>query len=163
MPKKKKGTVRDRYYPVDQPKNNYDFVEILVGDMDSLERYIYESPQVQQVMGSSYQGDVTPLSKELIQKKQKRLLKKVMQAASQVLTDRQMQVFLLRFVFGLTQEEIADRLTREHVGRPRLDKKMKSSMLPKKISQPYIVQTLTVVVAKIRKALRLEVHSKATI
>lgn len=152
----KKKTVRDRYFSEDQPSNNFDFVEVLVGDIGALDQYIYNSPQVQQILGSSFQINLPTGSKLTAQKKQKRLLKKIMQAATKTLTDRQFQIFILRFVFNLTQEEVASRLTREHLGRPKLRGKHKKIVGSKPLSQEYVVQCLQTIIKKIQKELRLK-------
>lgn len=154
---KNKKKERDRYFDEQLPSNNFDFVEVLVGDLEALDQYVYNSPQIQQAIGASFQNNLPSNDKELLHKKQKRLLKKIMQAASKVLTDRQFQIFMLRFIFNLNQEEIASRLTREHVGRPHLQGKGKSKkpMILKPVSQEYVAQTLPVCIKKIQKALRL--------
>lgn len=156
-----KKTIRDRYFSEEQPSNNYDFVEVLVGDTAALEQYIYNSPQIQQVLGSSFQVGLPNDSHELTQKKQKRLLKKIMQAASSCLTDRQFQIFVLRFIFNLTQEEVASRLTREHLGRPKLHGASKQPESSKPISQEYVVQVLRTIIKKIQAELRLKKDNKA--
>lgn len=158
---KNKKIVRDKYFSEDQPSNDFNFVEVLVGDMGALDQYIYNSPQVQQVLGSSFQINLPTGSKALIQKKQKKLLKKVMQAAAKTLTDRQFQIFVLRFVFNLTQEEVASRLTREHLGRPKLNGKSKKPDNNKPLSQEYVVQCLQTIIKKIQKELRLKPNHKA--
>lgn len=152
----KKKIVRDKYFEEDQPRNDYNFVEVLVGDIGALDQYIYNSPQVQQVLGSSFQSNLPTGAKALTQKKQKRLLKKIMQAATTTLTDRQFQIFVLRFVFNLTQEEVASRLTREHLGRPKLKGKSKQVVGSKTLSQEYVVQCLQTIIKKIQKELRLK-------
>lgn len=162
MPKRKK-TVRDRYIDPNLPSNNLDYVETPILSPEALDSYIYNSPQVQQVLGSSFQLGPIPVDPEKAQLRQKRLLKKVLAAASQVLTDRQFQVFLLRFVFGLTEEEIATRLVREYVGRPRLDKKKpKKAIVEKPVSQVYVHMTIERVVEKIQKALRLKLSHQGS-
>lgn len=158
---KHKKIVRDKYFDEDQPRNDYNFVEVLVGDMGALDQYIYNSPQVQQVLGSSFQINLPTGSKEWTHKKQKKLLKKVMQAASRTLTDRQFQIFVLRFVFNLTQEEVASRLTRQHLGRPNLKGNSKKPASNKPLSQEYVVQCLQTIVKKIQKELRLKPTHRA--
>lgn len=157
----KKNTIRDRYFSEDQPSNNFDFVEVLVGDTAALEQYIYNSPQVQQILGGSFQLDLLEDKTETVQKRQKRLLRKIMKAATTSLTDRQFQVFVLRFVFNLTQEEVASRLTRAHLGRPRLDGSSTQPENTKPVSQEYVVQVLRTIVKKIQAELRLKKDNRA--
>lgn len=153
---KHKKRVKDKYFSEELPSDDYSFKEVSVDDFESLDKYILDSPQVQQALGNTFQGGIETGDKEKLQKKQKRLLRKVLQAASQVLTDRQFQIFVLRFIFNLTEEEVAERLTREFIGRPRLDKRTKQAGEVKKISQPYVSQTTHVCIKKIQKALRLK-------
>lgn len=159
---RKKHRQRDRYFSEDLPSNNYDFVEVSIGDLDSLDRYINASPIVQRTLGNYFVTDKAVEDREKYQKRSKRLLRKVLQAASQILTDRQFQIFILRFVFNLTEEQVAERLTRQYVGRPRLDKKTKRTAVVKKLSQPYVSQVVEKSILKIQKHLRLkDKHSSA--
>lgn len=158
MTKKKK--VRDRYFSEDQPSNNLDFVEVSIHNMDALDAYINQSPLVQQALGKRFFGEIKlegEKDKDKGQIRTKRLLQKVLKAAATCLTDRQFQVFILRFLFNLTEEEIAERLVREYVGRPRLDnKRIKMKTVPKKVSQPYCSEVIERCVVKIKKELRLK-------
>jgi hypothetical protein len=163
--KKKRKGIRDRYYPEDQPSNNFDYIEVLVDNDEALDAYINNSPLVQQALGGAFNSDPLNDDKERTLKKNQRLMTKVMKAATEVLTDRQLEIFYYRFVFGLTQEEIAQRLNRKHVGRPRIDGLKKKDVTPTKsgrsvISQPYIVQCLQTSIQKIQKKLRLKEANK---
>lgn len=159
---KPKKRIKDKYFDEAQPKNDYNFVEVLVGDLDALDQYINNSPQVQQVLGSTFQSNLSTSDKILDQarnqKRQARLLRKVLQAASKTLTDRQFEIFTLRFIMGLTEEEIASRVTRQFVGRPRLtgvtQKAPKTAR--QHVSQPYVTGVLERSIVKIKKVLRLK-------
>lgn len=152
---KKEVKIRDRYWDENLPSDNYDFKEVSVDNFEFLDKYILESAQVQQVLGSSFQGNLVTNNKERSQKRQRRLLRKILQAASQTLTDRQFQIFVLRFVFNLTQEEVAERVGHDFVGRPRKDKQTKKPQSSKPISQEYVCEVIKVCIKKIRKELRL--------
>lgn len=172
---KKKKKERDRYFDENLPSNNFDFVEVLTGDFNSLDNYILNSPQVQQALGGTFQLDIGDIDKKKVQKRQKRLLRKILQAASKILTDRQFQVFILRFIFNLTEEEIAKRLDRKFIGRPKLEnsesKKIENTNKSNKkkaninmlVSQPYINLVLKIAIKKIKKELRLKEEITSTI
>jgi DNA-directed RNA polymerase specialized sigma subunit len=150
---KRPSKVRDRYWSEDLPSNNLDFIEVSVGDLETLDKYVNNSAAARQLLGVMTEDGAE--QRERTKKKQKRLLRKVFQAASEVLTERQFQIFILRYLFNLTEAEIADRLTRQYVGRPRLDKKTKRAPNVKRISQPYCSQVLARSVQKIQEALRV--------
>lgn len=151
----KKKRVKDRFFSEECPSNNLDFVEVQIGDIEGLDRYLNKSPSTQRALGEYFVTEESIATRDRQQKRQKRLLRKVLQAASSVLTERQFQIFILRFMFNLTEEEVADRLTRQHIGRPRLDKTTKRQVTVKKLSQPYVTQVLQRSIEKIQKELRL--------
>ena len=72
-------------------------------------------------------------------KRRERLMNKIYKAAAKCLTDRQFQIFILRYKFGFLETEIARQV---------------------QVIQPYVSNTLKVCNTKIRRILRLEKKPK---
>ena len=80
-----------------------------------------------------------PVLRRKFVRRQEKLLRKVFKAASQVLTTQQFQIFTMRFVYLLPEEEIA-----KQVG----------------CIQNYVARVLKACVKKIQKRLRVEINLK---
>jgi RNA polymerase sigma factor (sigma-70 family) len=96
---------------IETPKN-IDFVEISMTH-EGLEKIAQKNAQL-----LSQRND--PVLRKKTVRRQEKLLRKVLKAASQVLTDDQHQVFVMRFIYGLGNQEIADQLGKNVSYPPRL-------------------------------------------
>ena len=130
MPKER---VRDKFWDINDPKNDIDCIEVTVPieDFDKLIRK-YAPSYIANL-------DVTTDDRIKIEKKKKRLIKKVFKGAAKTLTNRQFQIFVLRIVFGMKEVDIASQLG---------------------VNQSYIAQVLKVSFEKIRVVLRLTPKKK---
>lgn len=130
--KKKKPQIekiRDKYWEEDRPGANYDFFELLTAPED-LEEVINAHSErfglIQELDPSDYLPD---------RKRQEEMLQQICEAAAKVLTPSQYKVFIMRYKFGLKEEDIAKQMG---------------------TSQPYVSRTIPVLHYKIRKALQIE-------
>jgi DNA-directed RNA polymerase specialized sigma24 family protein len=96
---------------IETPKNT-DFIEI---SMPNEELDIVAQKQYQLL---SQRND--PVLRKHWVRRQEKLLRKVFKAASQVLTESQFQVFVMKFVYGLINREIADQLGKDISYPPRV-------------------------------------------
>jgi hypothetical protein len=130
---KKIEKVRDKYWEENRPGVDYDFIEWLCppNELDAIVR-----------ANSAKFGFIEELDPADFlpdRKKQEELLQQIYAAAAKVLTPQQYKIFLMRYLFGLKEVDIAKQMG---------------------VSQPYIAANIPVVHSKIRKALLLEPTSK---
>ena len=131
----RKEKIREKFWDERRPRYDLDFVEVHVSpeELDAFlrehaERFIRNN----EIEGSNFLVD---------RKRREEMTDEVYQTAKNVLTDKQFQIFLLRYKFGLKEIQIASRIG---------------------VIQPYVSNTLKVCHAKIRVALKLEAKSKRT-
>lgn len=123
MPKKIK--IRDKYWDENQPNRDFDFIEAFLSQEQS-DNYI--------------NSHAARVANNLVDhKKLDQMRDQIYQAAAACLTDRQFQIFILRYKFGFLEVEIARQI---------------------EVIQPYVSNTLKVCHKKIRRYLNLEVKAK---
>lgn len=127
--KKHKEKVRDKYWEEDRPGVNYDFFEQLVAPEDLDEVIRANSGRY------SYIEELDPTDFLPDRKKQEELLKTVYETAAKILTKPQYRVFIMRYIFGLKETDIAKQMG---------------------VSQAYVAAIIPRVHYKIRKSLQLE-------
>lgn len=110
------------------PKN-VDFVEISMTHED------LEKIAQQNAMLLDQRND--PVLRKHTVRRQEKLLRKIFKAASQVLTDQQFQIFTMRYVYQMPEEEIA-----QQVG----------------CVQNYVSRTLKASIKKVQKRLRIPIN-----
>ena len=127
---RKKERIREKFWNEKDPKNDLDYVEVSLPD-ESIDAFI------QHYALASYlrTEQMTPEEQSRAAERRARLLRKIMKAASLVLTDRQFQIFTLRHVTGLKEVDIAQQV---------------------EVNQSYISSVLHTSYKKIKKALRLK-------
>lgn len=96
---------------IETPKN-IDFVEINMTH-ENLEKIAQKNAQL-----LNQRND--PILRKKTVRRQEKLLRKVLKASSQVLTDDQHQVFVMRFIYGLGNQEIANQLGKNVSYPPRI-------------------------------------------
>ena len=83
-----------------------EFVEIPM-DPDALERAAHEHANWQQLIKDDPANDYNEIEARMLQEER---LKKIFQTASQVLTEIQFKIFVMRYAYDLKQKEIAKQL-----------------------------------------------------
>jgi len=131
MPKKPKKLekVYDKYWDENRPGFDYEYMEQLVAPEDMDEVVQAQSERfglLQELDPSDFLPD---------RKKQEELLNQTYETAAKVLTNPQYRVFIMRYMFGLKETDIAKQMN---------------------ISQAYVAAMLPRIHYKIRKALQLE-------
>lgn len=129
----KKQLIREKFWDERRPRYDLDFVEVHVSPAeldvflrDHAERFIRNN-------------DVDEATNTTDSKRHDDMKSEIYDAAKAVLTDKQFQIFILRYKFGLLETQIARRIG---------------------VIQPYVSNTLKVCHAKIRIALKLEAKAK---
>lgn len=130
---RKKEFIREKHWDERRPRYDLDFVEVHVspGELDAfLRQHAEQYIRTHEIDETTYLID---------RKRREQMSEEIYKAAAASLTDRQFQIFILRYKFGLLEVEIA-----RQVG----------------VIQPYVSNTLKVSHAKIRRTLNLEAKSK---
>jgi DNA-directed RNA polymerase specialized sigma subunit len=119
---------RDKFWDENDPKNNLDYIEISLPteDLDHV---------IQKYAPNFIVDDEDIEETQVFKRRKERLVRKIFQAASSTLTQRQLQVFMMRHVCGMKEMEIAGKLD---------------------VHQSYVSNVLKVCNRKIRKELRIE-------
>lgn len=133
MPKKIKEKIRDKFWEDDRPGFDYDFVEWLVAP-DELDAVVRANSEK-----FGFLEDLNPSDFMPDRKRQEELLHSVYESAAKTLTEQQYRIFILRYLFGLKEEDIARQMS---------------------VSQAYVAATLPTIHSKIRQILELEPLSK---
>lgn len=130
MSKKKKiSREYDKFWSEDRPGFDYEYVERLVAPEDFDEVVRSNSERF------GLRSELDPADFMPDRKKQEELLKQVYEAAAKVLSKSQYKMFIMRYLFGLKETEIAKQLN---------------------TSQAYVAKDLPVVHYKIKKALQIK-------
>lgn len=129
----KKEKIREKHYDERRPGYDLDFVEVHVSP-EELDNFLRE--HAERFVRNNEIDD----SNFLVDRKRRDdMTDEIYNTAKACLTDRQFQIFLYRYKFGLLEIHIARRIG---------------------VIQPYVSNTLKVCHAKIRRALNLEAKSK---
>lgn len=115
---------------IETPKN-IDFVEIPMPN-EELDKLVQKNAHL-----LAQRND--PNIRKHVVRRQKKLLRKIFKAATQVLTDDQFQIFILRYIYQLPEKEIA-----QQIGR----------------NQSYIPLVLKNCIKKVQKRLRIPISLK---
>jgi transcriptional regulator len=129
---KKKEWIREKYWDDRRPRYDLDFVEVHVSPAE-LEIFLKEHEE------RFSKSNVLDESFLIDRKRRDQMSEDIYKAAASCLTDLQFQIFILRYKFGLLENEIARQ---------------------SKVTQPYVSDALLVCYRKIRIALKLEAKSK---
>jgi RNA polymerase sigma factor (sigma-70 family) len=127
--KKKERVVR--YSDMDAKSAKLEFVEIPM-DPEALEEAAHKHATWQQLVKDDPANDYDEIEARMIQEEKR---KKLWQTASQVLTEVQFKIFVMRYAYDLKQKEIAKQL---------------------KCHQSYVPSVLKASVKKIQKRLKAE-------
>ena len=130
---KRKIKVRDKFWDEKRPNCDLDFVEIFMAPED-LDVFLREHSEKfkrrHEIDESNYLID---------RKKKEQMAEEIYKSAAACLTNRQFQIFILRYKFAFLENEIARQID---------------------VIQPYVSNTLKVCHKKIRRYLHLEVKAK---
>lgn len=97
----KKIKIRDKFFSESRPRTDLDYIEVSVAPED-LDTYVRTHSKHAVIEDES--GEPTYL---IDRKRREGMLEEVYKTAAKVLTDRQFQVFIMRYKFGLKETEIA--------------------------------------------------------
>jgi RNA polymerase sigma factor (sigma-70 family) len=122
----KKEKERDKYWSEADPKNDIDFIEVSV-DNESFDEFIKQH-------APNYYLEPDPKASMHERKRKKKMLYIAFRAAAKELTNRQLEIFVMRYCLGLQETVIAKQLD---------------------CNQSYISNVLKVCAKKIQKSLRL--------
>jgi RNA polymerase sigma factor (sigma-70 family) len=122
----KKEKERDKYWSEEDPKNDIDFIEVSV-DNESFDEFIKQH-------APNYYLEPDPKASIHDRKRKKKMLHIAFRAAAKELTNRQLEIFVMRYCLGLQETVIAKQLD---------------------CNQSYISNVLKVCAKKIQKSLRL--------
>lgn len=129
---KKKEYIRDNVNKINKNSNKQiDFVEIPM-DPEALEKAAHEHATWQQLVKDDPANDYSEVEVRMLQEAR---IKQIFQTASQVLTEIQFKIFVMRYAYDLKQREIAKQL---------------------KCHQSYVPSVLKASVKKIQKRLKSE-------
>ena len=126
---KRKEYVRDNATRATNPKT--EFVEIPM-DPEALEKAAHQHATWQQLIKDDPANDYSEIEVRMLQEER---IKKIFQTASQVLTEIQFKIFVMRYAYDLKQKDIAKQL---------------------KCNQSYVPSVLKASVKKIQKRLKAE-------
>jgi predicted DNA-binding protein YlxM (UPF0122 family) len=129
----RKIKVRDKYWDEKSPNHDLDFVEVFLSPSD-IDAFIRE--HAERFVRNSEIDESTIL---VDRKRKEQMMEEIYKAASSCLTNRQFQIFILRYKFGFLEVEIARQVD---------------------VIQPYVSNTLKVCHKKIRRFLKLEIKAK---
>lgn len=126
--RKKIEKVRDKYWEDDRPGVDYDYFEWLVPPED-LDNVVRENTEQ-----FSFVEELDPADFLPDRKKQEEMLRQVYETAAQILKPQQYRMFIMRYMFGLKEIDIAKQMN---------------------IKQAYVGKELVQIHFKIRKALQV--------
>jgi RNA polymerase sigma factor (sigma-70 family) len=109
MKKKKSASKRKQYIKDNATRahnSKTEFVEISM-DPEALERAAHEHASWQQLVKDDPANEYDEIEARMLQEER---IKKIFQAASQVLTEIQFKIFVMRYAYDLKQREIAKQL-----------------------------------------------------
>jgi RNA polymerase sigma factor (sigma-70 family) len=110
MKKKKQPSKRKervvRYSDMDAASRKIEFIEIPM-DMESLEKAAHLHASWQQLVKDDPANDFNEVEARMLQEER---IKKIFQTASQVLTEIQFKIFVMRYAYDLKQKDIAKQL-----------------------------------------------------
>jgi len=134
MKKKKQASKRKEYVKDNSTRahnSKIEFVEISM-DPEALERIAHEHASWQQLVKDDPANDYDEVETRMLQEER---IKKIFQTASQVLTEVQFKIFVMRYAYDLKQKDIAKQI---------------------KCNQSYVPSVLKASVKKIQKRLKAE-------
>ena len=135
MKKRKNSSKRKerivRYSDMDSTNAKMEFVEIPM-DPEALEKAAHAHANWQQLVKDDPANDYDEIEVRMLQEER---IKKIFQTASQVLTEVQFKIFVMRYAYDLKQKDIAKQL---------------------KCNQSYVPPVLKASVKKIQKRLKAE-------
>lgn len=129
----KKEKIRDKFWDERRPRFDLDYIEVSVAPED-LDAYVRAHSK--HAVTEDDAGDPTYL---IDRKRRENMLEDVYKTAAKILTDRQFQIFIMRYKFGLKEIEISRQA---------------------RVNQPYVSNILRTCHAKIRVALNLQERKK---
>lgn len=133
--KKKKQTSKRKQYIRDNStrahNSKFEFVEIPM-DPEALEKAVHSHASWQQLVKDDPANNYSEIETRMLQEER---IKKIFQTASQVLTEIQFKIFVMRYAYDLKQKDIAKQL---------------------KCNQSYVPSVLKASVKKIQKRLKTE-------